>query len=281
MRVKLSALLALLAAAASAAGPEIDRARKLYNSTDFDGSLRLLSAMPAKDGAVYELIGRNYYMQREFKKATEALEKAMAAEPGNSGYALWLGRAFGRRAETSSPFTAPGYASKTRQYFEKAVQLDPRNLDALTDLFEYYLEAPGFLGGGLDKAAATASRIAQVDAAEGHTAQAKLAEKKKEYGAAEQFFRRAVESAPHQAGRLVDLARFLIRRGRDREAEQTFAKADAIAPNNPKLLYERAEAYIRNGRNPELARELLQRYLNSTLTADDPPRSDAAKLLQH
>jgi tetratricopeptide (TPR) repeat protein len=237
--------------------------------------------MPAKDGAVYELIGRNYYMQREFKKATEALEKAMAAEPGNSGYALWLGRAFGRRAETSSPFTAPGYASKTRQYFEKAVQLDPRNLDALTDLFEYYLEAPGFLGGGLDKAAATASRIAQVDAAEGHTAQAKLAEKKKEYGAAEQFFRRAVESAPHQAGRLVDLARFLIRRGRDREAEQTFAKADAIAPNNPKLLYERAESYIRNGRNPELARELLQRYLNSTLTADDPPRSDAAKLLQH
>jgi len=280
MRVKISALLALLTSAASAAGLEMDRARKLYNSTNFDGSLQLLHAMPAKDGAVYELIGRNYYMQRDFKKATEALEKAMAAEPGNSGYALWLGRAFGRRAETASPFTAPGYASKTRQYFEKAVQLDPRNLEALTDLFEYHLEAPGFLGGGLDRAAATASRIAQIDAAEGHTAQAKLAEKKKEYGAAEQSFRRAIESAPHQASRLVDLARFLIRRGRDREAEQNFAKADTIAPNNPKLLYERAEAYIGNGRNPELARELLQRYLNSSLTADDPPRSDAAKLLQ-
>jgi tetratricopeptide (TPR) repeat protein len=280
MRVKLSALLALLTAAASAAGPEMDRARTLYNSTNFDGSLQLLQAMPAKDGAVYELIGRNYYMQREFKKAIEALEEATAAEPGNSGYALWLGRAFGRRAETSSPFTAPGYALKTRQYFEKAVQLDPRNLEALTDLFEYYLEAPGFLGGGLDRAAATASRIAQLDAAEGYGAQAKLAEKKKEYGAAEQSFRRAIESEPHQAGRFVDLARFLIRRGRDREAEQNFAKADTIAPNNPRLLYERAEAYIGNGRNPELARELLHRYLNSSLTADDPPRSDAAKLLQ-
>lgn len=278
--MKLSALLALMTSATWAAGLEMDRARKLYHSTDFDGSLQLLQAMPAKDGAVYELIGRNYYMQRDFKKATAALEKALVAEPGNSGYALWLGRAFGRRAETASPFTAPGYASKTRQYFEKAVQLDPRNLEALTDLFEYYLEAPGFLGGGLDRAAATASRIAQIDAAEGHTAQAKLAEKKKEYGAAEQSFRRAIESAPHQAGRLVDLARFLIRRGRDREAEQSFAKAEKIAPNNPKLLYERAEAYIGNGRNPELARELLQRYLNSSLTADDPPRSDAAKLLQ-
>jgi Flp pilus assembly protein TadD len=279
MRAKLSALLAL-AAAVSAAPVDIDRARSLYNSTDFDGSLRLLHAMPVKDGAAYELIGRNYYMQGDFKQATEVLEKALAAEPGNSGYALWLGRAFGRRAEASSPFTAPGYASKTRQYFEKAVQLDPRNLDALNDLFEYYMEAPGFLGGGLDKAAATAEHIAQVDAAEGDVTRARLAEKKKQYGDAEQDLRRAVESAPYQIGRLIDLARFLMRRGRDREAEQTFAKAEKIAPNNPKLLYERAESYIRNGRNLDLARELLQRYMSSPLTADDPPRSDALKLLQ-
>jgi tetratricopeptide (TPR) repeat protein len=280
MRVKFVALLSILAAFASAAGLEVERARNLYNSTDFDGSLRLLHALPVKDGPAYELIGRNYYMQRDYKQATEALEKALAADPANSGYALWLGRAFGRRAETSSLFTAPGYAAKTRQYFEKAVQLDPRNPDALNDLFEYYLEAPGFLGGGFDKAAATATRIAQLDPAEGHAAQARLAEKKKDFAAAEQSFRRAVESAPSQPGRLIELARFLLRRGRDREAEQCFAQAEKLAPNNPKLLYERAEAYIGNGRNRELARELLRRYVNSPLTADDPPRSDAAKLLQ-
>jgi tetratricopeptide (TPR) repeat protein len=278
MRATLSALLAL-AIGASAAALDMDRARNLYNSTDFDGSLRLLRTLPVKDAAAYDLIGRNYYMQSDFKQAAEALEKAVEADPGNSGYALWLGRAYGRRAEASSPFTAPVYASKTRQYFEKAVQLDPRNLEAWDDLFEYYLEAPGFLGGGLDKAAATARRIAQLDAAEGHDAAARLAEKKKQYGDAEQSFRRAVESAPYQAGRLIALARFLMRRGRDQEAEQTFAKAEKIAPNTPKILYERAEAYIRNGRNLDLARQLLERYMNSSLTAEDPPRSDAAKLL--
>lgn len=278
MKARFFALLAL-AAAASAAALDIDRARNLYNSTDFDGSLKVLRALPVKDGAAYELIGRNYYMQRDYKQAIEALEKACAAEPRNSGYALWLGRAYGRRAETSGPFTAPLYASKTRQYFEKAVELDPRNLDALNDLFEYYLEAPGFLGGGLDKAAAAAARIERIDAADGNTAEAHLAEKKKDYQGAEQHFRRAVESAPQQASRLVELARFLMRRGRDQEAEQAFAKAEAAAPNNPKLLYERAEAYIRNGRNLDQARELLRRYMRSNLTADDPPRSDAAKLL--
>jgi Flp pilus assembly protein TadD len=278
MKAPLFALLTL-AAAASAAALDIDRARNLYNSTDFDGSLRVLHAMPVKDGAAYELIGRNYYMQRDYKQAIDSLEKAVQADPRNSGYALWLGRAYGRRAENASPFTAPVYATKTRQLFEKAVELDPRNVDALNDLFEYYLEAPGFLGGGLDKAAATAARIAQFDAADGNTAQAHLAEKKKDYQDAEQHFRSAVESAPHQAGRLMELARFLLRRGRDQEAEQAFAKAESVAPNSPKLLYERAEAYIRNGRNLDQARDLLRRYMNSNLTADDPPRSDAAKLL--
>ena len=66
-------------------------------------------------------------------------------------YFHWLGKAQGRRAETASPFTAPSYASKARQAFEKSVELDGKNLEAINDLFSYYLEAPGFLGGGLNK----------------------------------------------------------------------------------------------------------------------------------
>src|SRR5271155_4348272 len=145
-------ILAVLAPLAWASDPDLEAARKLYNLTDFSQSLETLRSIPQKDAAVYELMGRDYYMLAEYKKATEALEKALAANPGSSECALWLGRAYGRRAETSNPISAPGQASKARQYFEKAVQLDPRNLDALADLFDYYLEAPGFLGGGVDKA---------------------------------------------------------------------------------------------------------------------------------
>ena len=81
---------------------------------------------------------------------------------------LWLGRTWGRRAETASPFVAPFNAAKARDYFEKAVALDPTNRDALGDLFDYYLDAPGFLGGGADKAEALANRIAAIDPPEGH-----------------------------------------------------------------------------------------------------------------
>jgi Flp pilus assembly protein TadD len=258
----------------------LDQARKLYQLTDYQSSLKILQAIQPKDGPVYELIGRNHYMQGEYKKATEVLEKAVAADPANSGYELWLGRAFGRRAETASPFTAPASANKARQHFEKAVQLDPHNMDALGDLFEYYLQAPGFLGGGLDKATATADQMAALDGSEGQWAQARLAEKKKEFGRAEEHLKRAAELAPHQAGRLIDLARFLARQGRYKESDQSFRNAEKIAPNNPQVLYARADTYIAQSRNLETARKLLQRYLQAQLSPDDPPRATAEKLLK-
>lgn len=219
-------------------------------------------------------------MQGDFKKASEAFESAVAAAPESSTAALWLGRAFGRRAETSSPFTAPGYASKARQWFEKAVQLDLHNLEALSDLFEYYTEAPGFLGGGMDKAQALVPKMAQVNEAEAQWAQARLAEKHKEYSTAEAHLRRAIEAAPQSVGRFIELARFLTKQGRYQEADESLARAEKVAPNNPRLLLARADVYIKSGKNLQLAKELLKQYLNSNLSPDDPPRGDALKLLK-
>jgi tetratricopeptide (TPR) repeat protein len=263
-----------------AGSPALDQARKLYSLTEFEQSLQVLQAVPEQDAAVYELIGRNRYGLAEFKKATEALEKAVALDPGNAEYNLWLGRAYGRRAETSNPLTAPGHASKARQHFERAAQLNPRNLEAQSDLFEYYLEAPGFLGGGFDKASATATLMANLDPAEGHWAMAKLAEKHKEFSRAEDHLRLAIEAAPQQIGRIVDLARLLTKQGRYQEADQNIAKAERIAPNSPRLIFAKADLYIKGKRNLDVARDLLRQYISLTLSPEDPPRSDAEKLLK-
>ncbi len=263
-----------------AAGSELEQARQLYETTEYDQSLKILQALPAKDAAVYFLMGQDYLMNGEFKKSSEALEKAVAAEPNNSDYVMWLGRAYGRRAETSNPLSALGHASKARQYFERAVELNPRNIEALNDLLEFQLEAPGIMGGGLDRARTTIAHISQVDPSEGHWAQSTLDEKRKEYSSAEAHLRRALELAPQQVGRFTDLARFLYKQGRYQEADQTFARAEQLAPGNVKLLYVRAESYVKSGRNLELAKDLLHRYLKSTISPEDPPKADARKLLR-
>jgi tetratricopeptide (TPR) repeat protein len=279
MHLPVAALLTVLPLLAGTAG-DLEQARKLYQYTDYQASLEILQAIQPKNGPVYELIGQNHFMRGEYKKATESLEKAVSAEPDNSEYHLWLGRAFGRRAETSSPFTAPPNANKARQHFEKSVELNPRNMEALSDLFEYYLEAPGFMGGGLDKAEAIAGRMGAIDQVEGHWAEARLAERHKEFDTAEHHLQLAARMAPQQVGRLIDLARFLAKQGRYQESDQSFKKAEKIAPNNPQVIYARADTYIQQHRNLETARKLLQRYLQAQLTPDDPSRASAEKLLK-
>jgi Flp pilus assembly protein TadD len=255
-------------------------AEDLYRHTDYQASLTLLRQTGEKSAKAYSLAGKNQFMLGDYKKAAEAFERAFALEPTNAECALWLGRSYGRRAETASPFTAPKYASKARGYFEKAVALDPHNADALSDLFDYYLEAPGFMGGGYDKAARIAQQIAAADPAQGHVAEAKLAERRKEFDTAEEQLRRAIQEAPRQVGRLLDLARYLANRGQVAESEAVFNRAEQLAPDSPKVAFARAQVYVRQGRNLDKARELLNRYLQSQLTPDDPSRAQAEKLLK-
>jgi tetratricopeptide (TPR) repeat protein len=280
--VRLAAIPGLLAVCAvvSAATPEFERAHELYHRTNYQESLALLLPVQPKNAAVLHLIGQNYFMLAEYKKSTDTLERAAAMDPKDPQILLWLGRAYGRRAETAGPFTAPGYASKARQMLEHAVALDPSNKEATGDLLDFYLDAPGFLGGGVQKAEALAETIARTDPAEGHYAQAVIEEKRKQYAAAEEQLRRAADVAPRQVSRVVALAKYLAKRGRIDESEAMFERASRMAPNDPQILFERANAYVENRRNLPQARELLERYLRSPLTPDDPPREQAEALLK-
>jgi len=265
---------------AQAASPGYDRALDLYQRTEYQQSLTLLEKLPTKNVEVLQLMGQAYFGLSEYKKATEVFEKAIVLAPGKSELYHWLGRTYGRRAETGSMLTALSYASKTRQYFEKAVELDPNNGEAVNDLFDFYLEAPGFLGGGMQKAEDVAQRIAKLDAAEGHYAQAKLHDKRKEYGAAENNFRRAAELSPLEVGRVLDIAKYLAKLGRTSESDAMFEKAVKMAPDSPKVLFDRAQTYIQAQRNLPEARLLLERYLKSTLTPEDPSKETAESMLR-
>jgi tetratricopeptide (TPR) repeat protein len=268
-----------LVSLAWASAADIERARKLFSRAEYREVIQVLASVTG-DPAAYELTGKAHFVMGDFKKAVEAFERAVRLQPNSSTYHHWLGKAWGRRAETSNMLMAPGYASKARQHFEKAVALDEKNVEAINDLFSYYLEAPGFLGGGLDKAAVLSQKIKAIDPVEYHYAQAQIAEKRKEFKTAEMHFRRAYDLAPRQVGRIIDLAQFLSKQGRHQESEAMFVQAEKVSPDTPRLLFERANNYIRSKQNLDEAKALLERYLKAPLTPDDPPRAEAERLLK-
>ena len=278
--LRLPVCLLVLAVGAAPSPDVVRRASALYESTDYKGSLHILEQDPAPDAAGYLLTGKNYFMSGDYKKAVEFFEKAIAISPANSEYQLWLGRAWGRRAETGGWLTAASHASKSRQCFEKAVALDPDNREAKNDLFTFYLNAPGFLGGGIEKAEAAARSIAHERPAQYEFEEAQIADKRKDYAAAEAHLRRAVELAPNEPGRVLELARHIAKRGRLKESDLLFEQARKMFPGQPRVGFAEARVDIENNRGMEKARALLEEYLHARLTPDDPPRQEAEMLLR-
>ena len=169
----------LLALPLAAKTPEWERASALFEDSNFKQAAAILEKASPKDADNLLLLGRSYMALKEYGDAVDAFEKASGLAPKSSDAQLWLGRAWGRLAEEGSKLFAFGRARKAKNAFEKAVELDPKNRAALDDLFEYYFEAPGIVGGGLDKAEAVAKQIAGLDPARGERLLAKVAQERK------------------------------------------------------------------------------------------------------
>lgn len=274
-------MLLVLASVAAGAGTDFERAEGFYQRTDYAAVIKtLLTSSKDNSAASNALIGKSYFMQGQYRSSSTYLEEAVAEDPANAEYHDWLGKAYGRRAENSSFVTALPLASKTRECFEKAVALSPADLEALGDLFEFYLEAPGVVGGGIAKAEAIAARIGQLSAAESHYVRARLAEKRKDIRETEIEYRQAMEAAPHDVGRIIDLATFISKQHRYQESDRLFELAGQIEPASPKVIFARAADYVHTKRNLSEARSLLQQYAALPHTPSDPQPFEVAQLAE-
>lgn len=114
---------------------------------------------PPEDPVSWFAVGQRAYEAADFRTAAEAFKRAATAVPTNDVYHYWLGKAYGRQAERASWLKAVRFAKLTRAALERAVALNPENWPAVTDLAQFYADAPGFLGGDVAKAAALRARL--------------------------------------------------------------------------------------------------------------------------
>lgn len=237
-----------------------------------------LRAQPS-DAEAYHLLCRAYYSLEKWDNAISAAQKAVALEPDNSDYHLWLGRSYGEKAEHSSWFTAIALARKVRSEFETAVRLNSRNVAAQSDLAEFYMEAPAFLGGGKDKANAQAQRLATMDPGASHWIKASLAERAHDWTVSEGEYRAAIQSSGNQAQYWLSLASFYRRRNRLDDMEDAINRASTAEISKNDVWVDAAEILYRAGRNFPAAIQFLRRYLDSNNTVADAPPFQAHYLL--
>jgi tetratricopeptide (TPR) repeat protein len=178
-------------------------------------------------------------------------------------------------ADSIHSIKAYGLAKKVRNEFERAVQLDSKNADALSDLGEFYTAAPGIVGGGKDKARALVPALEVLDPVQADQLKARLAEKDKNYPLAEADLRAAVATSLQSADAWMELASFY---GRRKQPDQMLAAlhagidadAKAAKPHGPALV-DGAGILSRSHHEPQLATQLLELYLASPNQSADAP----------
>jgi tetratricopeptide (TPR) repeat protein len=188
---------------------------------------------------------------RDYDRSVELLEEAVRLEPQRSEFHQWLGSEYGSKAATSSLFKAPGFAKKCGAEMVRAVELDPKDLSAREALMQFYLQAPGFMGGSVDKAHEQAAAIAKLDPCRGFMAEAAIALRAKDAAKAESLYRQAISAAPDRGLPYNGLAYLLLGAKRTEEALVVFEQYVKAVPSDPNAHDSRGEGLLAAGRVDE------------------------------
>ncbi len=206
--------------------------------------------------------------------AIQAGEKAIAADPKSSEAHDLLGRAYGLKAQESQLLEQVRLAKKARNFFARAVELDPTNVPALADLATYDMRAPGILGGGNTKARREAEAVVVLDPARGHVLLGELAEREKNPAAAEAEYRKATEASPRDLRGRRAFSRFLVDRKRYGDARTIWFEARVLEPSDPTPDFELAGIALASGEGLAPAVGELESALIRTERPDGPSRAE-------
>ena len=214
----------------------------------------------------------------QFDVAISACEAAHNAQPGNANYTLELARAYGAKADHAGAFTGMRMVGRIRDNFEAAAHQDPTNVDALSDLGEFYVNAPGIVGGGLDHARQLVSQLQPLSPARAARLQGMIDSKAGDTSAADTAYAREV-AVGHSAEAYVDLANYYRKRKlydqADHNAVLAIERDGARGPDS----IDAARILMDMKRNSAAAEKALRGYLAHEQVSPVPQYARAHFLL--
>ncbi|HUR58138.1 MAG TPA: tetratricopeptide repeat protein [Opitutaceae bacterium] len=202
---------ALSLAAATVDATRLEAARALYlergKSAEAQKAFEAIAAEDPKNASAQLHLGLLALRRDDAEKAKPYVEQALQLAPNDAEMHRVMGDIYGRQAQKASIFSQPGLAKKCLAEYERAVALDPRNIDAHASLFEFYRRAPGIMGGGEDKALATAATIKRLDPTRGRIAFATFYVEDKKYDQAFAQFEEVLRTTPEDYAALYQIGR--------------------------------------------------------------------------
>ena len=223
-----------------------------------------------RDAAAAFYLGRIALEERKHERSAEYFEAATKLDPKNTTYFLWLARAYGREAQQANVLRQPGLAKRAKGAWERAIELDPENLDARSDLIQYYLQAPGFMGGSTTRALEQAEEIRKRNALRGYLELGALYEQEKKLADAEKAYLAASKEKSDRHVGEYRLGLFYQNTGAFEKAFELFEAMIAASPSEFGALFQIGKTGAMSGQRLARAAEALEAYLQTTPGRNDP-----------
>jgi tetratricopeptide (TPR) repeat protein len=285
------------------------QAEKLIAAGHWKQARALVDPRQTHDALTQFLLSQIHNAFGDHESPLPLAEKAVALDGRVAKFHRQVAEAAGVMAQHAGVVEQLLLARRFRHEIDIALALDPRDVQALCDLLEFYLLAPGIAGGDKDKARVTAARIAHVDPVEGYLAQARLAETAGDRSRQEIALRKAVETGTANYRARVELAQFLLaradwdgarqqaeiamnidgtrvntysilaavyaQRGMIAELDSVFATAEKRVPDDLSPYYRAAEVLLSKGQDLERAQRYFGRYLSAEPEGNTPTLAEA------
>jgi tetratricopeptide (TPR) repeat protein len=219
-----------------------------------------VSAVAAEETRTVFRQAQDLVRREQYAAAVPLLEKCVAAEQGNSKFHQWLGRALGLQAAQNGIVSSLTSIRRVKAELEKAIELDPLNLEARQDLAIMYRAAPGFLGGSNAKAAEQVAFIRRHDPALASQLDGDFLFADKKYNAALSAYQESARLHPRP---MIEVRVSLAYQQR-KDWTQAFAALDralAIDADFPFALYQVGRTAALSGQQLDRGEQCLRTYL--------------------
>lgn len=255
--------LALVPRASAQCSSAVQRLITDQQYDDARAEVRRLLSRNARDDVALHCMGRILVAQDNSKEAIGWFEKAIDANDRSSAHHLWLANCLGDQADHTSKIKLPFLARRIKGEFDRAAQLDPTSVDARHGLIEFYSQAPGVMGGSMDRAKEQAREILKLSEWRGHYELARLAEREKNVAEAEREYGASAAAAPDSTAPYLYLGSFYRRQKRWDDAIRTYETALQRRPDANAFHLNVAYTFNQSGENLERGERETRAWLAS------------------
>ncbi len=229
-----------------------------------------------QQSTAFAYLGRIATRREQFSEAVDLLKEAIDLDENKVDYYLWLADSYIGLIQDANMIKQGYYARKVMKAFKEAATLDPSDLLAQSSLAEFYLEAPAFLGGNIEKAKAQTDIVAGLDSVAALSLYAQIAARENNTDLAISYYRRFLDSDPTNPDAHYQMGMFLQYLERWDEAVEFFDAALVIDAGHMGSLYQIGRTAVFAKTNLPRGIAALKQYLELGNYNDNLPTASNA-----